>query len=174
MIGRLFRQRRLTAGSSKGLAPARTSRRVWSSCGSHDGSGAPCLGVVTEGLLDTTFFIDALRGDVGARALIDEIVRGGFQGYYSPVTVFELSVSPLFTPSEDSFFHGLLSRMIEIPFETRAARLVGLYLRGLPPARAERLFRDAIIGCSATVAALPCYTRNVRDMSLFATTVRRY
>jgi predicted nucleic acid-binding protein len=129
---------------------------------------------VDEGILDTTFFVDALRGDAGARGLVDRIVDNSFHGYCSPITVVELSVSPRFTPMEDSFFHGLFSRMTEVPFDTRAARLTGLYLRPLPRDRAERLFRDAMIGCTATVSGLTCYTRNVRDISVFAASVRRY
>lgn len=129
---------------------------------------------MADGLLDTTFFIDALRGEPGARRLVDEIVSGDFVAYYSPVTLVELSSSPYYTPSEDAFFHGLISVMEEVPFTTRAAQLAGLYLRDMPPMRAERLFRDAMIGATGTTNGLAVYTKNVRDMTWFAATVRRY
>ena len=66
------------------------------------------------------------------------------------------------------------SLLKEIPLTARAAEHAGLYLRALPGQMAERLIRDALIGCTALVENLPVYTRNVRDISRFATAVIRY
>lgn len=127
-----------------------------------------------EGLLDTTVFVDAIRGDDGARSLVEQIVSNDLRGHYSPVSVMELVVSRHYSPSEDSFFRGLFARMAEVPFDNRAARLAGMYLRDLSDERREALVRDAIIGTSALVAGLPVYTRNVRDFRIFTDSVRRY
>jgi predicted nucleic acid-binding protein len=129
---------------------------------------------VPEGLFDTTFFIDYLRGDPGARGLWRRVVSDELVGWYSPITVTELWLSPNTTQAEESILFAMRSLLRELPLNTRAAEHAGLFLRGLPASQAERLIRDALIGCAALVQNLPVYTRNVRDLSRFATTAIRY
>jgi predicted nucleic acid-binding protein len=131
-------------------------------------------GRVPEGLLDTTFFIDYLRGDNAAKSLWESIVADAGDWRYSPITVTELWISPFSTPAEESGFYAMLSLLREAPLTTEAAQQAGLFLREVGPPRDEALLRDALIGCSANVAGLAVYTRNYRDMSRFAMSVRRY
>ncbi|MGE0599333.1 MAG: PIN domain-containing protein [Dehalococcoidia bacterium] len=128
---------------------------------------------MADGLLDTTFFID-LRGDQAARILWRRIVSEQTTWHYSPITVTELWISPFSTPAEESGFYAMLSILEETPLTTAGAQQAGLFLRELGRPRDEVLLRDALIGCSANVAGLSVYTRNYRDMSRFAISVRRY
>jgi predicted nucleic acid-binding protein len=127
-----------------------------------------------EGLLDTTFFIDLLRADVGARALWERVKSDDLLGYYSPVSVTELWLSPRSIPQEEWFFDGLLNSLTEIPFTRDIARAAGEGLREFPASQARRLFTDAVIGSSALWAGVPVYTRNARDIRRFAAATRSY
>lgn len=102
------------------------------------------------------------------------MAEGELTGWYSPITVTELWLSPHTTPAEESILFGMRSVLNELPLTARAAEHAGLFLRALPARMSERLIRDALIGCSALVEGLPVYTRNVRDLARFATTVIRY
>ena len=130
--------------------------------------------MATEGLLDTTWFVDLIRRDPGARALLDDILSGEFIGYYSPVTAMELATGDKYTPAEDTFFRDVFSRLIVADFDLRAAQLAGLFLRPFNEADRKRLEHDAMIGASALSAGLTVYTRNVRDMERFAASAFRY
>lgn len=144
-----------------------------SSCGRSAAYGV-VSGIVPEGLLDTTFFVDYLRGDRGAGELWQRVVDGELRGWYSPITITELWLSPNTTQEEESILFAMRSLLSELPLTARAAEHEGLYLRALPGPTAERLIRDALIGCAALVESLPVYIRNVRDIFPFATSVIRY
>lgn len=127
-----------------------------------------------EGLLDTTFFIDLLRGDVGAVTIWREIVDGEFNAYYSPVTVTELWMSKFSTFEEERVLRAALQLMVEIPLSTPIAELAGSSLRELPAVRSRQLTSDALIGSTALHERLTLYTRNQRDMHHFAGGLVRY
>jgi predicted nucleic acid-binding protein len=127
-----------------------------------------------EALFDTTFFIDLLKGDPGAVALWQRVKSGDLIGYYSPVSITELWLSPRSVPAEEWYFDAVFNTLTEVPFTRDIARFAGEGLRPFPAERARRLFGDAIIGCTALMARLPLYTRNTRDLNLFAGATRRY
>jgi predicted nucleic acid-binding protein len=129
---------------------------------------------VREGLLDTTFFIDLLRGDTGAAAIWREVVAGDFRAYYSPITVTELWMSQFSTFGEEQALRGALQLMEEIPLSASIAELAGLSLRDLPVARGRQLTSDALIASTALHERLTLYTRNQRDMQHFAGGMVRY
>jgi predicted nucleic acid-binding protein len=127
-----------------------------------------------EGLLDTTFFIDLLRGDTGAVSIWRDIVSGDFVAHYSPVTVTELWMGRFSTFQEEQVLRGALQLMNEIPLTSSIAELAGASLRELPADRLRHLMSDALIASSALHEHLSLYTRNQRDMEHFAGGMRRY
>ncbi len=127
-----------------------------------------------EGLLDTTFFIDLLRGDLGAVAIWRDIVSGNFRAFYSPITITELWMSQFSTFAEEQALRGTIELMDEIPLSGAIAELAGLSLRAFPISRIRQLTSDALIGSTALHASLSLYTRNQRDMQHFAGGMVRY
>ena len=124
-------------------------------------------------VLDTTFFIDLYRRDAGATGLWNQIFAGQEQASYSPVTVLELWLGRL-TSEEETFYESILSLLEEVPFSSAAARRAATSLRGLQPARAERLIRDAMVGASAQERGEIVRSRNLRDFGLLSIEVESY
>ncbi len=129
---------------------------------------------MTDALFDTTFFIDYLRGDVAALEVWSKIEAGEINGHYSVLSLTELWVSPRFNPVEEAIFIAIARRLAEAPLTPKAAELAGMALRQFPREQRGVHTFDALIGSIALVENLPVYTRNVRDLSRFATTVIRY
>ncbi|HMO54163.1 MAG TPA: hypothetical protein PJ994_06640 [Tepidiformaceae bacterium] len=129
---------------------------------------------MTDAIFDTTFFIDYLRGDVAALEVWTRVETGELNGHYSALSLTELWVSPRFNPVEEAIFIAITRQLVEAPLTPKAAELAGMALRQFPREQRGAHTFDALIGSIALVENLPVYTRNVRDMSRFATTVVRY
>jgi predicted nucleic acid-binding protein len=127
-------------------------------------SGEACCRV---GLLDTTFFIDLHRQDIGALDLWELIRLGEVEASYSAVTAFELWFGRL-SESESRFYEGTMRELEAIALTTAAARRAAEWLKGSSGPVSERLIRDAFVASSAVERGVGVYTRNRRDFMRFA------
>ena len=141
---------------------------------SYAGGSGVASPTMTEAFLDTTFFVDLLHGHEGAERIWETIASQEVVGYFSSVTVTELWMGKLSSPQEQRFFNGLFDLLVEVPLSRMVAEMAGETLRPLDRFHARRLLGDALIGCTALSLGLSIYSNNVKDMSLFAATVRRY
>lgn len=122
---------------------------------------------MTDGLLDTTVFIDVRRGgDETADRLWDSIRNGSRTGSYSSVTAYELWVGRRFSREEELLFEAMFAVLEPVPISISAAKLAGFWLRNRTE-RQEVVFRDALIAASALERGEKVFTRNVRDFVLF-------
>lgn len=118
---------------------------------------------MTDGLLDTTFFIDVRRGgDAGADKIWDEIRYGSRTGAFSAVTAYELWIGQRFSREEELLYESMFAVLEGVPIAVADASRAGQWLRGLTD-RAESIFRDALIASSAHERDEAVITRNVRD-----------
>jgi predicted nucleic acid-binding protein len=131
-----------------------------------------CL--VSDGILDTSFFIDLRNADSGARELWDQIRLGSFGGAFSVVTPFELWVADFFDRDDELFFGRALASLDEAVLTRSAAARAGGWLRPFNRATRERRLRDALIAATAFERDEPVYTRNVRDFARFPVRVGSY
>ena len=122
---------------------------------------------MTDGMLDTTFFIDLRRQThPGARALWQEILAGNITAAISPIAIYELWVGGGISRDEETFYESCFQFLEHVPLTSTVARLAGVWLRGLGD-RTEPLFRDALIAAAAVELREKVFTRNVRDFTLF-------
>jgi len=118
-------------------------------------------------ILDTTFFVDVLRGDVRdnptAEEYIDDLDAAG-TGRVSSVTVMELWEGVHLadaTATERGRVEQLLEGIYELPFDRDAAMLAGELSAALV-SRGESIGEgDVMIGATALVNDEPVLTRNV-------------
>lgn len=129
--------------------------------------------VVSDALLDTTFFIDYHRGDPGAQSLWLEIADSGITAAVSAITVFELWVGTL-SRGEELTYRAMLMALDEAPLTNAEAEAAALWLRDASPRTSESVVRDAFIAATAMLRQEVIYTRNVRDFARFYSNVRSY
>jgi predicted nucleic acid-binding protein len=129
---------------------------------------------VSDGLFDTTFFIDLRKGDAGAMQLWSDVEAGRFTAAFCTVTVFELWVGSNFTSEDGEFYSRLFSQLNEVPLSAFAAAQAGIWLRGLSRLRRERRSRDAMIAATAWERSEPVYTRNIDDFLRYHARVETY
>ena len=82
-------------------------------------------------VLDTTFFIDLHRRDIGASKLWASIFSGGVAASYSSITVFELWLGSL-SQAEAAFYENLFLLLEEVPLTANVARRAAEFIRALP------------------------------------------
>ena len=130
---------------------------------------------VSDGLLDTTFFIDLRRGgNQGALAMWAEIQNGRFRGAVSAVTFLELWMGSQVDRTEEIFFEGVVELLDQVDITVDTAKLAGTWLRSLRAVFSERLLRDALIAASASERGEAVYTANSRDFAQFPVDIRSY
>jgi len=122
---------------------------------------------MSDGILDTPFFIDVRRGqDREADEVWDAIVGGARTGAFSAVTAYELWVGQRFSREEEILYESMFLMLEGVPISISAAKQAGSWLRSFPD-RSEALSRDALIAASAVERGEAVITRNVSDFSLF-------
>jgi predicted nucleic acid-binding protein len=129
---------------------------------------------VADALLDTTFFIDLRRGDVGAAGLWLRIRNESISGAYSAVSGYELWLSKRLSQADETFFTAVFRLLEEAPLTAEAAVQAAMWLRDLPRRTRDRRLRDAFIAASAHLRGETVYTRNVADLRRFHQDVERY
>ena len=118
---------------------------------------------MTEGLLDTSFFIDIRRGgDEGADKLWEAIKSGERTGSYSAVTTYELWVGQRFSREEELLYESMFVLLESTDIEVGDAKRAGQWLRTLGE-RSELIFRDALFASAAVRRGEPVVTRNLTD-----------
>jgi tRNA(fMet)-specific endonuclease VapC len=118
---------------------------------------------VTDGLPDTSFFIDIRRGgDEGADKLWDAIKNGERTEPYSAVTVYELWVGQRFSREEELLYESMFVLLEPTAIEVEDAKRAGQWLRAVSE-RSELIFRDALIASAAVRRQEFVVTRNVSD-----------
>jgi predicted nucleic acid-binding protein len=130
--------------------------------------------MMSDVLLDTTFFIDLHGRDRGAEEVWEAIITGGLSASYSSLSVFELWVGPDFGPVEENFYSRVIQLIEEVPANASAAKWAGLWLRSVQRDVRNRRFRDAMIAASAFVRGEAVVTRNRRDFERFPIRVHEY
>lgn len=122
---------------------------------------------MTDGLFDTTLFIDIRRGrDEDADRLWDSIKGGSRTGAVSAVTAYELWVGQRFSREEELLYQSMFALLDNVPITVDAAKQAGSWLRSLPE-HSEKVFRDALIAAIALERGEKVITRNVRDFVRF-------
>ena len=122
---------------------------------------------MSDGLLDTTFFVDVWRGgDDSSNKLLDSIRSGQLAAAYSPVTAYELWVGQRFSREEEIFYESVFSILESTAIEVEDAKQASEWLRGMAD-RSELIFRDALIAAVAVRRHEPVITRNVGDFRRF-------
>ena len=122
---------------------------------------------MTDGLLDTTFFVDVRRGNhAGADQVWDAIKTGQRTGAVSAVTAYELWVGARFSREEELLFESMFAALESVPIDAATAKQAAIWLRNAG-GRSEILFRDALIGAAALARSEKVISANVRDFTLF-------
>jgi predicted nucleic acid-binding protein len=130
---------------------------------------------VTDGLLDTTFFIDLRRGrHAGARAIWERVQGGELSLSYCSVTALELWKGRMHSRDEELFYESMFDVFAEEPITVAAAKRAGLWLRDLDTNQARRLLGDALIAAVALEAGIPVYTVDSRDFARFPASAIQY
>lgn len=114
-------------------------------------------------VFDTSFVVDFLRGDEGARRLMRLLERGAAPLGVTPYTHFELYAGigrSDRAAEEKRRVESLLDALVVFPFEAEAAKFAGLL-----DARLEREGRsvglvDLLMGCTALHHGESLVTRN--------------
>ena len=118
---------------------------------------------MSDGLLDTSFFIDIRRGgDESADRLWDAIKNGDRTGSYSAVTAYELWVGGRFSREEELLYESMFVLLEATAIEVEDAKRAGQWLRELGE-RSEMIFRDALIASAAVRRGERVVTRNITD-----------
>lgn len=111
-------------------------------------------------IIDSTIFIDALRGMEKAKLWLDKIIEEG-DGAFSAITEVELLSGKDCNEKEkrESLLH-LLSLFEKIPVDNPIAQIAGDFRR-----KYNILTPDAIIAASALYSNCCLYTKDVKDFS---------
>lgn len=118
-------------------------------------------------ILDTTFFVDVLRGDVRNNPTAEEYIENldaAGTGKVSSVTVMELWEGVHLadaTATERERVEGLLEGIHELPFDRDAAMLAGELSATLVADGEPIGDSDVMIGATALIHDEPVLTRNV-------------
>ena len=113
-------------------------------------------------ILDSTFFIDLLKNDEGARRKLEELIDSSTPTAYSPLTFFEVSVG--LPEGKGERFESVVTSMPSAPIgvsESRRAVEIqkDLYDRGEPIGVIDVL----IAGTAAEQSDQTVLTRNVEE-----------
>jgi predicted nucleic acid-binding protein len=127
---------------------------------------------MTRYVLDTTFVIDALRGDESAVARFDRLFSDGDQALVTEVVACEAWTG---APSDDDpALAALLSATEFIQPGRDAARAAGRWRADSRRRGFTLSLADALIAAAAKAAGATVLTRNARDFSLVPVTVESY
>ena len=118
-------------------------------------------------LLDTTVMQDYRRGDPGAQAIIDQIVRGEVTASICPLTLFELWGSSDLDRRSEMGYVGMLKFIEEAPLSNEAAKVAGLWVAALDEEERGLLARFALVAATAKERGEPICTRNPEPFSKF-------
>jgi predicted nucleic acid-binding protein len=125
--------------------------------------GADCFDV-TDGILDTCFFIDLRSSrNQGATALWNRIKVGEMAASYCAVTAMELWRSRSMDREGETFHELTMSLLLEEAITVAAAKQAGLWLRRFSREMAGRLLGDALIAAIGGQLDVANYTANRRD-----------
>lgn len=104
--------------------------------------------------LDTSVFVDLLRGHKPSRAVVERLVESGKPLFVAPHTLFELYRGAFgrASPSgEIERVEAVRSGLVVLPFDDRAAREAALIVEELRAAGTPIPERDVFIGASSIV-----------------------
>ena len=123
-------------------------------------------------LLDSSFLIDHLKGDLGARARWDRIFADGDQPYVNEIVVCEVRAG--LRASDVDKLASLLRPIEFVQPGPDAAMLAGQW-RYEAHERGYRLaLGDALIAAAAQSLSAAVLTRNLRDFQLMPVRVESY
>lgn len=123
-------------------------------------------------LLDTSFVIDHLRADPGAKARLDAIYRSGDDPIISSVTTAEIWSGP--PPGGDPAIERFLRFVEYVHAGPSAARLAGEWRSSARRRGSTLATTDALIAATAYVLDAAVLTRNLRDFDLTPVRVETY
>lgn len=128
---------------------------------------------MTDALVDTTVLVDLYHRLPSAQRVLRDLLRRPVRIYYSPVTVFELSLRVV-DRDEESEHVAQLAAFIQAPFDNGAARIMASWLASQSRSGRRRLLGDAIIAATAASLGATVVTRNPRDFTRFYSDVQSY
>ena len=111
-----------TAGT--GLVQGPGPGRLFSVILLGDGYGGPYL--------SSTLILDYVRGDSGAKKVVDQIIQGSLSCSFCPVTLVELWQVDGLTRKDEIVYQALLGFLEEVTLSWDSARTAGLWLSSLP------------------------------------------
>ena len=83
-------------------------------------------------ILDSTLFLDYVRGDSGAKKVVDQIIQGSLSCSFCPVTLVELWQADGLTRKDEIVYQALLGFLEEVSLSRESAKTAGLWLSSLP------------------------------------------
>ncbi len=125
-------------------------------------------------LLDASVFRDYRRGDAGARAIIERIIKGEVKASISPLTVFELWSGTGFDRQTEIGYTSLLKFLDEAPVTVEAARIAGIWVAPLYYDERLSFTQVALIAATAKTRDEPVLTRHTEEFERFYSNVIEY
>jgi tRNA(fMet)-specific endonuclease VapC len=130
---------------------------------------------MADAFLDTTVFIDYIRGDVAAKALLEPFLSLTKRASYSSITVAEIWCGEgMKDRKQEIEYEAILQTMIEASLTGSIARRAGSWLRGCSRNAQRDFFADALIAATAAEHGEPIHTRNDKHMKRFYSNVLTY
>jgi predicted nucleic acid-binding protein len=123
-------------------------------------------------LLDSTFLIDHLRGEVGAVDRLASIFENGDEPIVTEIVVCEVRAGLL--PDAERHLVALLEPMEFVQPDPGAAMRAGRWRAELRARGRTLSLADSLIAAAADSMGATVLTRNVRDYSLTPVPVERY
>ena len=130
---------------------------------------------MADAFLDTSVFIDFVRGDAGAKVLLQPFISLEKRASYSPITVAEIwKGEGMKDRKQEIQYEAIFLIMEEAPLTSSVARIAGSWLRKCSRSMQRELFGDALIAATAAQRGELVYSRNVKHLKQFYNSVLTY
>ena len=110
-------------------------------------------------MLDTTLFESYLDGDLNAKNLIAQIIKGDITASVSSISIYDVWRNPKLTRHTEINYVALLTFIEQVALTADAARLAGIWLRSID-IHDEGLLSCALVAAEANLRSEPICTRS--------------
>ncbi len=110
-------------------------------------------------MLDITLFDSYLDGDVGAKTLINRIIKGDITASVSSISIYDVWKNPKLTRHAEINYVALLTFIEMVSLTSDAARLAGIWLRSID-IHDDGLLSYALVAAEANLRSEPICTRS--------------
>lgn len=123
-------------------------------------------------LLDSTFFIDHLRGDRAAISRFDDIFEHGDHPFVNQIVVCEVRSG--LRPPDEAAFHALLSPLEFVQPAMEHALSAGRWRADARGRGFSLSLADTLVAAAADSVGAAVLTRNLRDFAQLPVTIETY